>query len=215
MSSSTKSSLGDGKLPVFVSPTVLYFYSNDQSSHKQKLIVYNPYNYAVKFKVLCNAPQKYSVMNSEGTIGPQCRVDVFIRHQDISINHEGVKDKFRVHLIEVGLKRIIGTRDFIAVLLPSKRISSDSENQFHSLPPGHRRDAAVGSATNTRTDAANERQVPGMLIAVTAILCIIALMLPLEGDIVSKIPEYLHLTVNQKLIAAYILGLATVLILHL
>ena len=41
-----------------------------------------------------------------------------------------------------------------------------------------------------------------------AVVCIIALMLPLEGDKQHSdlIPQYLHLSVNQKLLAAFILG---------
>lgn len=41
-----------------------------------------------------------------------------------------------------------------------------------------------------------------------AVVCIIALMLPLEGDKQRSdlVPQYLHLSVNQKLLAAFILG---------
>ena len=42
--------LADGKLPVFVFPTTLSFYSDDQSSHKQVLTLYNPYEFPLKFK---------------------------------------------------------------------------------------------------------------------------------------------------------------------
>lgn len=40
----------DGKLPVFVFPSSLNFYSDDQSSHKQVLTLYNPYEFPLKFK---------------------------------------------------------------------------------------------------------------------------------------------------------------------
>ncbi len=40
----------DGKLPVFVFPTSLYFYSDEQTSHKQVLTLYNPYDFPLKFK---------------------------------------------------------------------------------------------------------------------------------------------------------------------
>lgn len=40
----------DGRLPVFVFPTELNFYINDQSSHKQVLTLYNPYDFTVQFK---------------------------------------------------------------------------------------------------------------------------------------------------------------------
>lgn len=42
--------LADGKLPVFVFPTSLTFYSDDQASHKQVVTVYNPYEFPLKFK---------------------------------------------------------------------------------------------------------------------------------------------------------------------
>ncbi|KAL3846913.1 hypothetical protein ACJMK2_017861 [Sinanodonta woodiana] len=216
MSSSIKASLGDGKLPVFVFPTTLTFYSNDQSSHKQILTLYNPYEGPLKFKVLCTAPRKYSVIDSEGTIKPRCCVDVVIRHMDICINHEGVQDRFRVHMSEVGQKKIIGKKDIISVLLPTKRKESSPfpEDKFHSLPPSHRRVEAAASATNTSAGAATGTHGPGLLVIFTAISCIIALMLPLQGETGSRFPDYLLLTVNQKLIAAYVLGLVTMLILH-
>ncbi len=50
------------------------------------------------------------------------------------------------------------------------------------------------------------RSSPGATVILLAIVCIMALMLPTQGEKHSHIPEYLHLTVNQKLIAAYVLG---------
>lgn len=47
---------------------------------------------------------------------------------------------------------------------------------------------------------------PGALVICLCFLCLFALMLPTVGDKNTSIPPYLHLTVNQKLIAAYILG---------
>ena len=39
-----------------------------------------------------------------------------------------------------------------------------------------------------------------------AVICIVALMLPMESDTHSDLPHYLLLSVNQKLLAAFILG---------
>lgn len=47
---------------------------------------------------------------------------------------------------------------------------------------------------------------PGALVIGLGLFCLIALMLPTNGDQNTSIPPYLHLTFNQKLIAAYILG---------
>ena len=40
----------EGKLPVFVFPTSLNFYADDQFTHKQVLTLYNPYEFSVCFK---------------------------------------------------------------------------------------------------------------------------------------------------------------------
>lgn len=47
---------------------------------------------------------------------------------------------------------------------------------------------------------------PGLLTVFLAVVCVAALMLPTLGDMESPAPLYLHLSVNQKLVAAYILG---------
>lgn len=40
----------DGKVPVFVFPNAVTFYIEDQATHKQVLTLYNPYDWAVRFK---------------------------------------------------------------------------------------------------------------------------------------------------------------------
>jgi hypothetical protein len=42
------------KLPVFVFPQNITFYLDDQSTHKQILTLYNPYDFPVKFKGMIN-----------------------------------------------------------------------------------------------------------------------------------------------------------------
>lgn len=51
------------------------------------------------------------------------------------------------------------------------------------------------------------RSGPSALIIILCAICLIALVLPTVGEI-SSMPFYLHLTINQKLIAAYILGIS-------
>lgn len=64
------------KLPVFVFPEELLFVSDDESSHKQVLTVYNPYEFNIKFQVLSNAPHKYAVVEAQGNIKAHCCVDM-------------------------------------------------------------------------------------------------------------------------------------------
>ena len=49
---------------------------------------------------------------------------------------------------------------------------------------------------------------PSVLMVAIAIVCLGILLLPLEGESPSW-PAYLHITVNQKLIAAFALGKCT------
>lgn len=73
--------LVEGNLPVFVFPTELIFYADDQSTHKQVLTLYNPYEFALKFKVLCTTPNKYVVVDAAGAVKPQCCMDIVIRQR--------------------------------------------------------------------------------------------------------------------------------------
>ncbi|XP_022336563.1 motile sperm domain-containing protein 1-like [Crassostrea virginica] len=209
--------ISDGKLPVFVFPSSLNFFTDDQSSHKQVLTLYNPYEFPLKFKVLCTAPRKYTVVDSEGSIRPHCCVDIVVRHLDICINNEGVKDKLRIQVTEHGTKKIIGKKDIVAVLLPKKELSQQPEDHFLSLSGSA---SAESPGTPSRAIRPGSREGggggggPSLIVIFTALFCILALMLPLSGDTESRLPDYLHLTVNQKMIAAYILGLVTMVILH-
>ena len=47
---------------------------------------------------------------------------------------------------------------------------------------------------------------PSLVVLLAAVFCIAALMLPSDTDTESSLPKYMQLSVNQKLIAAYILG---------
>ncbi|XP_063428281.1 motile sperm domain-containing protein 1-like [Mytilus trossulus] len=207
------SQLTDGKLPLFVFPSNLTFYSDDQSSHKQILTVYNPYDSPLKFKVLCTAPRRYTVVDSEGTIRPRCCVDIVVRHIDININNEGVEDKFRIQVVEHGQKKVIGKKEIISVLLPKKERSVQPEENFQSLPSSTL-PADRSQSLSSRPSRSENSGGPSLFVIITALVCIIALMLPQQGDIASRLPDYLHLSVPQKLIAAYILGLVTMVILH-
>jgi len=202
----------DGKLPVFVFPTSLNFYIDDQTSHKQVLTLYNPYEFTVLFKVLCNNPTKYNVVETEGLIKSKCCIDIVIRVIDY---HQVVRreDKFRIHLYEHGLPKLLGKKDILAVLCDrigdsekesSKEGRRPQITEVDELFQQHRRESVV-----------IQRSLPSVHVLLLLLACILVLMLPTQGDdhTNSIVPIYLFLSVNQKLIAAFILGLVTMAVL--
>ncbi|KAI2600867.1 MOSPD1 isoform 5 [Pan troglodytes] len=204
--------LVEGNLPVFVFPTELIFYADDQSTHKQVLTLYNPYEFALKFKVLCTTPNKYVVVDAAGAVKPQCCVDIVIRHRDVRSCHYGVIDKFRLQVSEQSQRKALGRKEVVATLLPSAKEQQKEEEEKRlkehlteslffeqSFQPGKNRAVSSG---------------PSLLTVFLGVVCIAALMLPTLGDVESLVPLYLHLSVNQKLVAAYILGLITMAILR-
>ena len=62
-----------------------------------------------------------------------------------------------------------------------------------------------------------ERQPPNYVACVAAVVCILALFLPTEGEHSTLLADHpwLHLSVNQKLVFAYVLGLVTMAILKM
>uniref|UniRef100_A0A452TP31 Motile sperm domain-containing protein 1 n=1 Tax=Ursus maritimus TaxID=29073 RepID=A0A452TP31_URSMA len=121
--------LVEGNLPVFVFPTELIFYADDQSTHKQVLTLYNPYEFALKFKVLCTTPNKYVVTDAAGAVKPQCCVDIVIRHRDVQSCHYGVKDKFCLQVSEQGQRKTLGRKEVVAILHPSAKEQQKEEEE--------------------------------------------------------------------------------------
>ena len=80
----------DGKVPVFVFPVQLDFYYEDQTTHKRVVTIYNPYEFDVTFKVLCNNPKKYAVVEPEGKIFGQKCVDIVIRYLREWLSNDGI-----------------------------------------------------------------------------------------------------------------------------
>lgn len=198
------------KFPAFVFPTDLKFYLDDQSSHKQILTLYNPYDFPIKFKVLCTAPNKYVVVDPEGTIKAKCCVDLVVRHNALLISNCNVTDKFRVHMQDYPNKQATGKRDVEATLLPGvapivERATPDPET-FQQLPiNGARQQQSYSLITQNRTINSGTNYVA----VIAGIVCIAGLLLPTEGEARPSVPDYLHLSINFKLIFSFVLGMVT------
>jgi len=220
---------GGPNRPVFVFPGNLDFYLEDQTTHKRVLTLYNPYDSDIIFKVLCNNPKKYAVVEPEGRIAAQKCIDIVVRHVAVSPSAVQQTDKFRIQIFEDNSPgEVVGKRDVLATLHPG--VPDPSDSRHSASLPHHRANAAAlmapqGSSNETGNYAntLNEHssiaygQHPNLIACFAAIVCIIALFLPTEGEsnnVMLKDYPYLHLTVNQKLVFAYVLGLVTMAILR-
>ncbi|XP_069552861.1 motile sperm domain-containing protein 1 isoform X1 [Brachyistius frenatus] len=209
--------LVEGSLPVFVFPTELVFYADDQTSHKQVLTLYNPYEFALKFKVLCTAPNKYTVVDATGAVKPQCCVDIVIRHRDVRACHYGVYDKFRLQVSEQSQRKALGRKEVTATLRPSASQEPPSPRPQDEDRRVKEQFADSEFFEQTAFQTAESRPVaggPSLLTVLLGLVCMAALMLPTLGELESTVPVYLHLSVNKKLVAAYVLGLLTMVILR-
>lgn len=205
----------EGSLPVFVSPSELIYYADDISSHKQVLTIYNPYGHSLKYKVLCTAPRKYQVVESEGFIKSHCCIDVVVRHKGPLVNNDAIisqPDKFQIQLYEQGASSVKGHKLIISQVLQN-RPKQGAELPLQALP----NTGTAGASGEQRGAVAEPRAQRNVdpLVVIMALVCGVALLLPTWEVDKSTLPPYLHLTIHQKLVVAYFLGLVTMAILHL
>jgi len=208
----------DGKIPVFVFPVQLDFYFEDQTTHKRVVTIYNPYEFDVTFKVLCNNPKKYAVVEPEGRISGQKCVDIVIRHVAVSPQVVETTDKFRIHMFEDGTNEILGKKDILAVLHPGS-----PEAESASLGTKQRRTLGMfpnlSSSEQAPSNQNRDLSSPNLIACFAAVVCILALFLPTsceQTDASTILQDYpwLHLSLNQKVVFAYVLGLVTMAILR-
>ncbi|XP_064185090.1 motile sperm domain-containing protein 1-like [Anguilla rostrata] len=196
-------------LPVFLFPTELVFYAQERSSHRRVLTFYNPYSFVLRFKVLCTAPALYTVVEAEGNVRARSCVDIVVRHQDPSPRNWGRRDRFRLEVSGGGQR---GTREIWAELKGSEGGEKPLET-----PRGGAVSPASFSATLPPGVLSPDRGRDPSLFALYVIVglaCITVLMLPLHSEPSPLVPVHIHVTVMQKLVCAYILGLLTMVFLR-
>ncbi|XP_061581814.1 motile sperm domain-containing protein 1 isoform X2 [Cololabis saira] len=205
-----------GRLQSLIVPREEWGGPDEQTSHKQVLTLYNPYEFALKFKVLCTAPNKYTVVDSTGAVKPQCCVDIVIRHRDVRPCHYGVYDKFRLQVSEQSQRKALGRKEVTATLRPSAaqeppspRPQDDERRMKEQFA-----DSEFFEQAAFQSESRPVAGGPSLLTVLLGLMCMAALMLPTLGEQDSNVPVYLHLSVNKKLVAAYVLGLLTMVILR-
>ncbi|KAJ8281904.1 hypothetical protein COCON_G00044230 [Conger conger] len=196
-------------LPVFLFPTELVFYAQEHSSHRRVLTFYNPYSFVLRFKVLCTAPALYTVVEAEGNVRARSCVDIVVRHQDVSSRNWGRRDRFRLEVSGGGQR---GTREIWAELRGGEGAEKPLETpQGRAAPPMS--SAAMFPPGVLNPDRGRDASLFALYIVV-GLVCITCLMLPLHSEPSPLVPLHIHVTVMQKLVCAYILGLLTMVFLR-
>ncbi|KAM6949209.1 motile sperm domain-containing protein 1-like [Aplochiton taeniatus] len=197
-------------LPVFLFPTELLFYAAQRSSHRRVLTLYNPYSFNLSFKMLCTAPSLYRVVDAEGSVRAKSCVDLVVRHQEVSLRHCGRRDCFRLEVSGGGQR---GSREVWAELKPGEE-GGGGENValLPSRTPGLQdRNTVQTQPGFLQFPGYTAMQSPSQfaVCVVLGVACVTVLMFPLHSEPSSMVPSYAHVTVNHKLVCAYILGLLT------
>ncbi|XP_058802290.1 motile sperm domain-containing protein 1-like [Phymastichus coffea] len=208
-----QSSAASRQLPVFVFPHSITFYLDDQSTHKQILTLYNPYDFPVKFRVLSTATEKYVVFDSVGTIRSKYCIDIVIRHTALTPMNCTV-DKFEIKMYEYPTNKLIGIRQVKARVMsgvpePLERVNSEADI-FQQLPNTGKNQKSYSLVPNKTV-----QQETNYVAVLVGVICIIGLLLPSEGEPSNRIPDYLHLSINIRLILSFVLGMVTIICLRL
>nr|XP_055248993.1 motile sperm domain-containing protein 3 isoform X1 [Gorilla gorilla gorilla]XP_055248994.1 motile sperm domain-containing protein 3 isoform X1 [Gorilla gorilla gorilla]XP_055248995.1 motile sperm domain-containing protein 3 isoform X1 [Gorilla gorilla gorilla] len=213
-------------VPVLVFPPDLVFRADQRSGPRQLLTLYNPTGTALRFRglvcvclyppVLCTAPAKYTVFDAEGYVKPQSCIDIVIRHVAPIPSHYDVQDRFRIELSEEGAEgRVVGRKDITSVLR-APAYPLELQGQPDPAPhPGPPAGTPPPTARHFQEHPCQQLATSSFLLfLLTGIVSVAFLLLPLQDELSSQLPQVLHVSLGQKLVAAYVLGLLTMVFLR-
>ncbi|XP_069342543.1 motile sperm domain-containing protein 3 isoform X2 [Eulemur rufifrons] len=193
-------------VPVLIFPPDLVFRADQRSGPRQLLTLYNPTGTALRFRVLCTAPAKYRVFDAEGYVKPQSCIDI----------HYDIQDRFRIELSEEGAEgRVVGRKDITSVL-KAPAYPLELQGQPDPTPhPGPPAGTAPPTAKHVQENPHQQLATSSFLLfLLTGIVSVAFLLLPLQDELGSQLPQVLHVSLGQKLVAAYVLGLLTMVFLR-
>ncbi|XP_032463058.1 motile sperm domain-containing protein 3 isoform X3 [Phocoena sinus] len=193
-------------VPVLVFPPDLVFRADQRSGSRQLLTLYNPTGAALRFRVLCTAPAKYTVFDAEGYVKPQSCIDI----------HYDVQDRFRIELSEEGTDgRVVGRKDITSVLRAPAyplELQGQPDPTPHPEPPSW---TAPPTAQHFPENPLPHLATSSFLLfLLMGTVSVAFLLLPLQDELGSQLPQILHVSLGQKLVAAYVLGLLTMVFLR-
>ncbi|CAL2050665.1 unnamed protein product [Caenorhabditis brenneri] len=195
-------------LPVFLNTTELKFRLSEKSQAKL-FTLYNPFGHAITFKILCTATRNYTVNETTGTLQAKCCQDIVVRCiQRLPV---GNIDKLKIEICKKGAPTSSGSCVLSLITVPSEQFDPD-EQRFERLAQANRMSSSTSSERGADRNQANM-----WACLVVGFCCAIALVCPTAGEpesATSSVPPMLHMSAQQKLVASYILGIVSVLILR-
>ncbi|XP_043310678.1 motile sperm domain-containing protein 3 isoform X1 [Cervus canadensis] len=216
-------------VPVLVFPPDLVFRADQRSGPRQLLTLYNPTGAVLRFRVLCTAPAKYTVFDAEGYVKPQSCIDIVIRHVAPNPRHYNVQDRFRIELSEEGTEgRVVGRKDITSVLR-APAYPLELQGQSDPTPHAEPHSWTAPSAAQPFPERVEAGTPDGpcspdphpqlatssfLLFLLMGTISVAFLLLPLQDELGSQLPQMFHVSLGQKLVAAYVLGLLTMVFLR-
>ncbi|KAE9413896.1 hypothetical protein Angca_005327 [Angiostrongylus cantonensis] len=203
------------RLPVFLSVSEVEFPITERSP-RRIVTVYNPYGYPIQYKVLCNAPGNYSVPNPKGVLHAKSCKDLVVKcTAKLSV---GTIDRLRIEIMRPGETEVLGSRDLLLRTVSEIACTTTDSPSPSRVCPVTEPKGDQATARRSNSSVHNENAASSQLACLgIAVVCAVALMAPTQGDPAaadSILPNHLHLTVPQKLVAAYILGVVSILLLR-
>lgn len=224
------------KLPLFISPERLVFNLHDTQTHKRILTVFNPYNFPIKFRILCTDPRNYHVGESKGIIQQKRCSDIVIRRREFSPDTLASIDKFRIQVFFADKSstsaasssssskqsnnwKLLGVREVQASVVSTPSAKTSPSAPADQEPSGPRKllDFTSGDTFSPALQEPSQREPSvgfcseKLIVVLAALVCLAAISLPTVGerDPDSILPSYFVLTVYQKNVICYFLGLLT------
>ncbi|GLV32074.1 hypothetical protein CBL_11970 [Carabus blaptoides fortunei] len=154
-----------------------------RETHKQLVTIYNPYDFAVRFQVLCTSPHKYTVNDPDGSIRPLCCVDIVIRHTMPIAANCNVTDRFRITMLDHSTKQVLGRRDVTARLNqgePDNISQEGSDFQPMQAISGQKVDPKSVHYTIPNMPRSNQSNY---IAIITGVICIFALFMPTKHEL--------------------------------
>uniref|UniRef100_A0A452DJ70 Motile sperm domain containing 3 n=1 Tax=Bos taurus TaxID=9913 RepID=A0A452DJ70_BOVIN len=172
-------------VPVLVFPPDLVFRADQRSGPRQLLTLYNPTGAVLFFPTLC----------------------LVIRHVAPHPRNYDVQDRFRIELSEEGTEgRVVGRKDITSVLrAPAYPLELQGQSDPTPHPEPHSWTASSTAQPFPENPHPQLATSSFLLFLLMGTVSVAFLLLPLQDELGSQLPQILHVSLGQKLVAAYVL----------